>query len=608
MGRLVYFLCLTHCVYLIFAFTSPNAKDSIQHHLSKDIPATPFPSLDEASLDEINHLLADGTLSSVDLVNTYIKRTNEVNGYLRTVSEINPDAVLIAKARDEERAAGLLRGPLHGIPIYLKDNIATTDALNTTAGSYALVGARPKHEAFVVQKLRNAGAIILGKVTMGEWAQFRSSFESNSHGWSPLGGQTLGAYYPQQDPHGSSSGSAVAVSVGLAAGSLGTETSGSIVNPAERNNVVGIKPTLGLTSRNMVIPISMRQDVVGPMAQTVKDAAIMLTAISGKDHNDNWTHAQPFLEVPDYAQACKLSALRGARLGVPRNGIDPFLSSATQPIMTAFEAALTLVQGAGAYVNEGADFPTFDQNIFRENTKIVLGTDFESGLKAYLGSLATNPQNMHDLQDLAAFTKHHPLEEVHYRDTVAWDNQIRRNLTSDCARSRAAYQGNIDAGEITGVVGALDRYNLDALIMPTFTSFYLPAIAGLPVITVPLGFYPADTTVAWNPKGTLINKAPGIPFGLAFIGRKWSEETLISLAYAFEQRSMARKQRKPLVRPISGLDSKVVAEPTHLQPDGPNRSPPARKIARESEQSLLRKLMGRVSRSHSWTIPVFQVT
>lgn len=271
----------------------------------------------------------------------------------------------------------------------------------------------------MVAKLRDAGAVILGKATMGEWAQMRSRKASSSHGWSAYGGQTHGAYYPLQDPSGSSSGSAVAPSVGLALGALATETSGSIVLPGEKSNVVGIKPTLGLTSRSMVIPISLRQDTVGPVAKTVKDAAYMLAAISGKDKHDNWTSAQPFVEVPDYVKACNYSALKGARLGVPRNGIKPFLGELTEPIMKAFETALDLIQGAGAKMVDQADFASFDIDAFGRNASIVLGTDFIAGLSEYFSQLIHNPNDVHDLHDVALFTKNDPREEYSDRDVCS---------------------------------------------------------------------------------------------------------------------------------------------------------------------------------------------
>ena len=421
--------------------------------------------------------------------------------------------------------------------------------LTFAAGSYALLGATVPRDSTVVSKLRDAGAVILGKATMGEWAQCRSRQRSSSHGWSAYGGQVHGAYYPHQDPSGSSSGSAVAVSVGLALGSLATETSGSIVLPGERSNIVGIKPTLGLTSRNMVIPMSLRQDTVGPMARTVKDAAYMLSALAGKDKFDNWTLIQPFKKAPNYAKACKIFGLKGARVGIPRNGIDYYVDNSTAPVMAAFEDALQTINSAGASVVDKADFAVFDPPAFDGNSSIILDTDFVAGLSDYLSQLVKNPNKIRSLYDVTQYTKSDPREEYPNRDTYVWDRQSTRNFTNAGPECWQAYQANLLMAEELGVLGALDRYSLDALVMPTFTSFHLPAIAGLPIVTVPLGFYPTGTPTTMNLKGTMVNVGPGVPFGLAFIGRRWSEETLISLAYAFEQRTLARRRMRPLVSP-----------------------------------------------------------
>lgn len=399
---------------------------------------------------------------------------------------------------------------------------------------------------------------------MGEWAQCRSRKASSSHGWSAYGGQVFGAYYPQQDPSGSSSGSAVAVSIGLAVGSIGTETSGSIVNPAEKSNVVGIKPTLGLTSRDMVIPISLRQDTVGPIGRTVKDAAYMLTAIAGKDTFDNWTSTQPYEVTPDYVNSCKHWGLKGARVGIPRNGIDFHLDDASKPVMASFEKAIQTVRDAGARVIEEANFSSYDVPAFARNSSIVLDTDFVAGLSHYLSQLTTNPNGIHSLSDLARFTKSYPHEQYPDRDTYVWDRQLSRNITSDSPESWTAYQANLFMGGELGVVGALDRHKLDALIMPTFAAFHLPAIAGLPIVSVPLGFYPAQTALRMNLKKTTVSVAPNIPFGIAFVGRKWSEEKLISFAYAFEQRTMIRRQMKPYIRPTFELSDQL--EPTEETP------------------------------------------
>lgn len=500
----------------------------------------------DASIDDLRLSQSLGQITSVDLVHAHLNRINEVDAFLHSIQEVNPDAILIAQQLDAERAAGHLRGPLHGIPILVKDNIATGDRMNNTAGSLALLGATVSREATVIRKLRQAGAIVLGKTTMGEWAQMRSMFGSSSHGWSPLGGQTSGPYHPQQDPSGSSSGSGVAVALGLSLAALATETSGSILLPAEKSNIVGIKPTLGLTSRDMIIPISLRQDTVGPHARSVKDAAYLLSAMAGKDVADNWTNAQPFDSPPDYVKACRRSAFQGARIGVPRNGIDYYLDKSTAPIMDAFEKALRHMRGAGATVIDGADFPIFDPPAFNTNSDLVLDIDFAEGLASYLSQLTNNPNNIHSLEDLIDFTKTDPREEWPQRDIGVWERSLARNLTSSSSESYSAYESNRRMAEEDGIVGALDRYGLDALVMPTFASFRLPAIAGLPVITVPLGFFPAGTELARNSRGDLVNIAPGIPFGISFLGKKWSEETLIGLAYAFEQRTKVRERMKPV--------------------------------------------------------------
>ena len=394
---------------------------------------------------------------------------------------------------------------------------------------------------------------------MGEWAQCRSRKASSSHGWSAYGGQVQGAYYPQQDPSGSSSGSAVAGSVWLALGSLATETSGSIVLPGERSNIVGIKPTLGLTSRSMVIPISLRQDTVGSMARTVKDAAYMLSAISGRDRFDNWTFAQPFDGTPDYIRACRTSGLKGARLGIPRNGIEYYVEDFHKPVMDAFEEALQVISGAGASIMDNANFASFDPPAFGRNSSIVLDTDFVAGLAGYLSLLVRNPNNIRNLDDVARYTKSDPREEYPDRDTYVWDRELTRNITNESPESWEAYQANVLMAEEQGILGVLDQHHLDALVMPTFASFHLPAIAGLPIITVPLGFFPAGTTVTMNLKKTLVSVGPGVPFGIAFIGRRWSEETLIALAYAFEQRTQARRKLKPLVSPRFELGHRLRA-------------------------------------------------
>ncbi|KAL8798816.1 MAG: hypothetical protein Q9182_006360 [Xanthomendoza sp. 2 TL-2023] len=596
------------------ALSNPTGEHTCR--IATPLPIT-FPLLDDISIENLHALFANGSLTSVNLVHAYIERILEVNPSLRAVGEINPDALDIARALDVERSMGRPftrnSSPNKGkaapsLPVavlnVIQDNIATKDQMNNTAGSYALVGAKVSRESSIVTRLRDAGAVILGKATMGEWAQCRSRKASSSHGWSAYGGQVLGAYYPQQDPSGSSSGSAVAVSLGLALGSIATETSGSIVNPAERGNVVGIKPTLGLTSRDMVIPISIRQDTVGPIGRTVKDAAYMLSAIAGKDTFDNWTSTQPYDVNPDYVKSCNFLGLKGARVGVPRNGIDYYLDDSTKPVMAAFDKALQTVRDAGARVIEEANFSSFDVPAFARNSSIVLDTDFVGGLAKYLESLSMNPNNIHSLSDIAQFTRGDPREEHPDRDTYVWDRQLARNISSSSLESYMAYQANLRMGGEEGVIGALDRHKLDALVMPTFASYHLPAIAGLPVVTVPLGFYPAQTPLKMNLKKTMVSVAPNIPFGLAFVGRRWSEEKLISLAYAFEQRTMIRKKMKPYIRPTFELSDQL--EPTEETPyklKVQYRAPAVEQP--RFAQHIFQKTMGRLFSMRRWMLSVF---
>ena len=321
-------------------------------------PVARFPGLLDATLDELSHGLETGLFTSVDLVKAYTARIHEVNSVLNAVTELNPDALAIATALDSARAKGVIHGPLHGIPILLKDNIATLDRTGTTAGSYALLGAVPPRDSTVAAKLRRAGAILLGKANMSQWADARSLNTSN--GWSATGGQTRGGYHAGQDPSGSSSGSGVAASLGLAWAAVGTETAGSILQPSGKNNIVGIKPSVGLTSRYLVIPISEHQDTVGPMARTVRDAALLLGVIAGVDGRDNYTSAIPFDSIPDYVAACDINALQGKRIGISRLLLDfPTIKDDTY-LRAAFNASLDVLREAGAIVVDNIDMPFVD--------------------------------------------------------------------------------------------------------------------------------------------------------------------------------------------------------------------------------------------------------
>lgn len=510
-----------------------------------------YPGLLEATTDELASGLQAGLFTSVDLVNAYISRILEVNDTVHAVVEINPDALIIAADLDAERVKGQTRGPLHGIPVLIKNNIATADRMQNNAGSYALLGATVPRDSGVAAKLRQAGAVILGKTNLSQWANFRSTNSSN--GWSAYGGQTYGAYYPGQDPSGSSSGSGVASSLGLALASLGTETAGSILSPCAASNLACVKPTVGLTSRALVIPISEHQDTVGPMARTIKDAAYLLAAIAGKDPNDNYTSAIPFDATPDYVRACDPSALQGKRIGIPRNVL--FESERTAPITEAFTLAISFVQDAGAIIVDNTNFTGYEELLNSEAPSIVLDADFFTDLpKQYLSQLATNPTGVQSVADVRNFTQRTPVEEYPDRNTGTWDEVLDVNgFGNTDPRFWAAYQTNLYLAGPLGLTGALQNYSLDAIMLPTAFAALVPAVLGNPVVTVPLGFYPSDTTVLTNGRGDLNATGPNLPFGLSFLGPQFSEELLIGLAYAFEQRTMIREKVLPYIRPTTEL-------------------------------------------------------
>lgn len=514
-----------------------------------------FPSLLDVTAEELIVGLESKLFTSVDLVNAYIARIDQLNGTLHAITQINPDAISIAQQLDDERASGAVRGPLHGVPIIVKENIGTNDSMDTTAGSYALQGAKVPRDSTMATKLRQAGAVLLGKANLSQWANFRSN--NGSNGWSAIGGQVIGGYFPDQDPSGSSSGSGVASSLGLAFATLGTETDGSIISPSEINNVVGLKPTVGLTSRDLVVPISEHQDTIGPIARTVKDAAYLLNAIAGFSEYDNYTSAIPFLNytIPDYVAACNFSALRGKRIGIPRNVFDlpeardgPYAA-----ILDTFDSyALPILRSAGAIIVDNTSWPGYDAEPVNR-TSIVLEADFISDLQAYLAQLTYNPNNVTTLELVREFTQNFPLQDYPDRDTAVWDDALdyygAENNTSP------AFWGNYTLGlELAGpqgITGSTANFSLDALIIPTTFASHFPAVLGSPVITVPLGAYPEGTNVTQNSRGDLNETGPGIPFGLSFLAERWSEEKLVGMAYAFEQRTRVRERVLPLPRNIA---------------------------------------------------------
>ncbi|KAL0959934.1 hypothetical protein HGRIS_011597 [Hohenbuehelia grisea] len=535
MARLAIVCVLISLACLVQSFSLPR----VSLRLPRAKKPIVLPDLYEASVPELQAGLAAGHFTSVDLVKAYFARIDEVNlkgPALRAVLELNPTALKQAALLDLERKVKGPRSALHGIPVLLKDNIATvaSEGMNTTAGSFSLLGSVVPRDAGVVTRLRKAGAIILGKANLSEFAHFRGNLPS---GWSGRGGQNTNAYFPNADPCGSSSGSGVAASIGLAAVTLGTETDGSITCPSSNNNLAGIKPTLGLTSRAGVIPISANQDTVGPMTRSLTDAAIVLSLIAGKDPNDNFTLAQP-PRVPDFTKALNKNALKGKRIGVPRLFTD------SEPnVSAAFEQALATIRSLGATVVD-ADLPDAREILRSNNETIVLDVDFKVQLDGWYQSLIKNPSGVRSLADLIKFNDDHPeLEEPpNFEDQ---SELIESEATTGFNSTYfAALAANHDLGRTRGIDAVLKANKLDALVLPAtgFTTT-APAIAGYPIITVPLGFYPDNVTI--GSAGPLtVYPAPGVPFGLSFLGTAFSDFDLIGFGFAYEQKTKTRLARK----------------------------------------------------------------
>lgn len=487
--------------------------------------ALPFPYA-EAEVADLQARMAAGELTSTTLVRAYLARIatlDRAGPRLRAVIELNPDAAREAAERDQERRKGRLRGPLHGIPVLLKDNINAAP-MSTTAGSLALAGFRPG-DAFLVKRLRNAGAVILGKTNLSEWANYRG--KGSTSGWSARGGQTRNPYRPSHSPCGSSSGSAVAVAVNLAAVSIGTETDGSIVCPAAVNGVVGLKPTVGLVSRDGIVPISFSQDTAGPITRTVADAAAVLTAIAGRDDADPATATRPGSAVYDYTARLNVDGLRGARIGVLDS---PLLQ---QPgIGTLMQHATDALRRAGATV---ISVPTLDDSAWTEAEQIVLRHEFKSGLERYLrrwdAPLRTLPQ-------LIAFNTQHAAQELPLFGQELLEDAAQAGTTGDAVYVQARTLARRLARE-QGIDARLQADRLDALVAPTTGlawpinspggdafpggSYSAAAVAGYPSLSVPMG------------------RVDGLPVGLLFMGTAWSEPRLIELGYSYEQRTMARQ-------------------------------------------------------------------
>ncbi len=504
-------------------------------------PATPLEAtaqapgfaLDELTIDDLQARMRDGRETSRSLVEQYLSRIDAIDRRgpaINAVIELNPDAVSIASQLDAERKSGKIRGPLHGIPVLIKDNIDTADRMHTTAGGHARAGQKPQRDSWVAERLRAAGAVIIGKTNLSEWANFRSTHSTS--GWSGRGGQTRNPYALDRTPSGSSSGSGSATAANCCAAAIGTETDGSVTSPAAAA-LVGVKPTVGLIGRSGIIPISHSQDTAGPMTRTVRDAAILLGALTGVDPRDAMTNASAGHSRTDYASGLTKDGLKGARIGVARKHFTGY-SAGTDRV---FEQALDLMRKQGAIIVDPADIETAGK---ADDTEFdVLLYEFKADLNAYLATVPANV-GVRTLADVMAFnTKNASRELRYFGQEIMEQAQAKGPLTEKKYRDALAANHRLMGAE--GIDATVTKHRLDAIVAPTQGpadlidlvngdaggrgSFTSPAaIAGYPHVTVPMGY------------------VRGLPVGLSFVGRAWTEATLLKLAYAFEQAGPARKK------------------------------------------------------------------
>lgn len=482
--------------------------------------------LPEATIDEMQEKMESGKLSSKELVLLYMNRIANVDSAIHSVLEINPDALHIAAALDAERREHGARGPLHGIPVLIKDNIDTHDKMHTSAGSLALEHSVAPQDSFVASQLRKAGAVILGKTNMTEWANFMAI--GMPSGYSSRGGQVLNPYGPGKfNVGGSSAGSGAAIAANLAAVAVGTETSGSILNPSCQNSLVGIKPTVGLISRRGIIPISHTQDTAGPMARTVKDAVYLLTALAGTDSRDPVTLTNTRLKDEDFSRFLDQNGLQGAKLGIPR---DPaFHEELTDEKRELFECAIEQLKELGAQLKD-VSIPSADADWGYD----VLTYEFKTGVNAYLSQLHPSVK-VRTLTNVIAFNKHHMERTLKYgQELLLESEETSGNLTEKEYVSALEHDQSMSTEQ--GIEFVLRVHGVEALVFPHDHGSDLSARAGYPSIAVPAG-YTSD----------------GEPFGLTFTGTAYSEPMLIELAYAFEQ---ATKMRKPPALEVAAMHGK----------------------------------------------------
>ena len=494
-----------------------------------DVPAFEF---EEITITQLQDGMKSGKYTARSLAEQYLARIDAVDKKgpaVNAIIELNPDALAIAESLDKERRGGKVRGPLHGIPVLIKDNIDTADKMMTTAGSLALVGSKPPKDSAVAAKLRAAGAVILGKTNLSEWANIRSSHSTS--GWSGRGGLTKNPYALDRNACGSSSGSGVAVAANLCAAAIGTETDGSIVCPSSANGIVGIKPTLGLVSRTGIVPIAHSQDTAGPMARTVADAAALLSVLTGVDSEDPATAASQGKLQPDYTRFLDRNGLKGARIGVARKYFG--FSELMDPLM---DDAMDVLKRQGATLIDPADIATFGK--FDDSEFLVLLYELKADLNAYLARLGPSAP-VPTLKDIIDFNEKNKDKEMPY-----FGQDIFLKAEAKGPLTEKEYVDALDKdhrlARTEGIDALMDKHQLDAIVAPTggpasltdllngdhFTggSSSAAAVAGYPNINVPAGF------------------VHGMPVGISFFGRAWSEPTLIKIAYAYEQ---ATKLRKP---------------------------------------------------------------
>jgi len=499
--------------------------------------------LEEVTVSGLQARMTDGQTTSAAICAAYLQRIDVIDRHgptLRSVIELNPDALAIAGRLDDERRSGQVRGPLHGIPVLIKDNIATHDRMSTTAGSLALDGVIAPRDAFLAERLRAAGAVILGKTNLSEWANFRSTHSSS--GWSGRGGQCKNPYALDRNPCGSSSGTGAAVSANLATVGIGTETDGSIVCPSNANGLVGLKPTVGLVSRSGIIPISHSQDTAGPMCRTVTDCAILLSAIAAPDPSDPATNRRTGGPADgDYTTFLDPRGLRGARIGVARKHVWGYSPEADR----VCEAALDVLHNAGAVLVDPADIPHYGE--YDDDEFQVLVYEFKADLNAYLAAWAPDAPSK-TLADLIAFnSREHDRELRYFGQEIFEMAEDKGPLTDQAYLDAVAKCARLSRTE--GLDALFDQYKLDAIVAPTGGPAWTTdlvngdhfsgasstpgAVSGYPHINVPAGY------------------TFGLPVGLTFLGRPWSEGTLLKFAFAFEQAANAR--RPPRFLPTADL-------------------------------------------------------